>query len=428
MNNDYSHTRLMCPKCRMPHAAEHIEKDGEAFWRVDCPHGENEIKMSSDAALFSKFRGDAPYLPKEAVRKVNICILHINENCSLQCPICYADAEPKGWRMTLEDLRKRAARIQQIRPSLVSLSGGEPTEHENILEIVRILAREFRFKVSILTNGVRLGTDPVFATQLKKAGLRKISLSFDTFKHDVSMRMRGRADLIEIKQKALQNCFDAGLNCGIVTTMCDLNLPEVGDILGFVMKNARYMSIFEIQCLQKGRRVPDDIQSVDREQIIHALIQSGGIPNLKPNDFLITPVVPAFGFCVHPDCGAGLLILVKDGKGRLVSEAFDQAGFFRALSKMHFWNRHFRNLWFFILFLKYFGIRGLRLKRCWLYGDQNDSERLILFGITTLMMPERMDCERVKRCPNCVVLENGTMMPTCFYYCYVYKPVGGTNA
>ena len=427
MSNDYSRSRLMCPTCRRPHEAEYVEKQGEAFWRVHCPQGEKEIKMSSDATLFSQFRDSAPYIPKEAVRKVNICIFHINENCSLQCPICYADADTKGWRMTLDDLRKRATRVKKVRPSLVSLSGGEPTEHEEIIEIVRILAQEFRFKVSILTNGVRLGTDPSFASQLKKAGLRKVSVSFDTFKPDVSVRMRGQANLVDIKLKALQNCFDAGLNCGIVATLCDANISEIGDLLRFVLKNARHMSIFETQCLQKGRRVPEDIHSVDREQIVKELVRSGVIANLKADDFAITPCVPSFGFCVHPDCGAGLLILVKNGTGRLLSDEFDQAGFFRAISKMNFWNRHFKRLWFMILFLKYFGLRGLRLKSHWLYGDKHDSESLVMFGITTLMTPDKMDCERVKRCPNCVVLENGVLMPTCFNYCYVYKQPGGEN-
>jgi len=428
MSNDYSRTRLMCPVCRKPHEAEHVERNGEAFWHVHCPCGEHDVRMSSAAALFSKFRADTPDIPKDAVRKMNICILHINENCSLQCPICYADAGTEGWRITLDDLRQRAVRIKKICPSLVSLSGGESAEHEDILEIVRILAREFHFKVSILTNGVRLGTDPAFAAQLKKAGLRKVSLSFDTFNPAVSIRMRGRADLVEIKLKALQNCFDAGLNCGIVTTMCDLNLAEVGDLLRFVLKNAHNMSIFEIQCLQKGRRCPEDIQSVDREQIIKTLVNSGVIANLKADDFLITPVAPALGFCVHPDCGAGLLILAKDGEGRLLSDEFDQMGFFRALSNMNFWNRHFKKLWFISLFLKFFGWRGLRLKHRWLYGDKRNAESLIMFGITTLMTPERMDCERVKRCPNCVVLANGTVMPTCFYYCYVYKQPRGEQA
>ena len=424
MNNDYSRTRIICPKCRKPHNAEHVEKNGEAFWRIHCPNGAFDVKMSSDAALFRKFRDDTPHLPEEVKRKASVCIFHINENCSLQCPICYADADVDGWRIPLDELRARAERVKKRRPAIVSLSGGEPTEHEDILEIVRILAREFRFKVSLLTNGVRLGTDPAFASQLKKAGLRKISLSFDTFKPDVSEKMRGRADLVEIKLKALQNCFNAGLNCGFTTTMCDLNISEVGDLLAFVMKNSRHMSVLQIQCLQKGRRVPEDIQSVDREQIIRELVRSGVVANLKADDFLITPCVPSFGFCVHPDCGSGVLVLAKDGKGRLFSEEFDQTSFLNAASKMNFWSRHFKKLWFGALFMKWFGLRGLRLKSRWLFGGNRDAENLVMFGITTLMTPEKMDCERIKRCPSTVVCKNGALVTTCYYYCHVYKQPG----
>jgi len=96
--------------------------------------------MSSDAALFAKFRNDAPPMSDDIARKFTLCVLPITEHCSLQCPICFADADTKGWRITLDDLRTRAKRIQRENPGLVALSGGEPTEHENILEIVRILS------------------------------------------------------------------------------------------------------------------------------------------------------------------------------------------------------------------------------------------------------------------------------------------------
>ena len=320
--------------------------------------------------------------------------------------------------MSLEDLRQRAKAIQNVRPSIVLLSGGEPAEHEDILEIVRILAKEFRFKVSMITNGIRLGTEEVFASQLKQAGLRKACIAFDTLKPEVSMRMRGRADLIEIKRKAFQHGSDAGLKCSMVTTVCDANVSEMGDLLRFVLQTKHALSVWEIHCFQQSGRMPADIQSVDREQIIKTLIRSEVIAGLKPDDFSISLAIPALGLCVHPDCGSALLILSKEGKGRLLSDEFDQTGFFRALSKTSFWSTYFARLWFAAVFLKHFGLRGLCLLRHGLRGERSDSERLILISIASPMSPEKLDCERVKRCTNAVVLADGSLHPMCFYYSY----------
>ena len=78
----------------------------------------------------------------------------------MRCPICYAAAQPDdAWRIELADVRRRAEMIVNDQGRFVTLIGGEPTEHPQILEIIRILHREFGLNVSLNTNGLRIGND-----------------------------------------------------------------------------------------------------------------------------------------------------------------------------------------------------------------------------------------------------------------------------
>ena len=45
----------------------------------------------------------------------------------------------------------------------MALSGGEPSSHPQILELIRIASRPQIGRVVLITNGLRLGRDPSFA-------------------------------------------------------------------------------------------------------------------------------------------------------------------------------------------------------------------------------------------------------------------------
>src|SRR5258706_7213756 len=83
----------------------------------------------------------------------------------------------------------------------LAISGGEPTSHPKILELIKIASRPEIGRVVIITNGIRLGKDRAFATQLKEAGVY-IGLQLDGFSADVHTKIRGR-DLCEEKAAAL---------------------------------------------------------------------------------------------------------------------------------------------------------------------------------------------------------------------------------
>ena len=100
-------------------------------------------------------------------------VLDILRGCNCRCEACY-NADRSVACKTLDQLKAELAVLRRHRNlKAVSLSGGEPLMHPQVLEIVRWLTEEGLVAAS-LTNGI-LFTDEL-AAKLAAAGLKMISL------------------------------------------------------------------------------------------------------------------------------------------------------------------------------------------------------------------------------------------------------------
>ena len=78
--------------------------------------------------------------------------LEITSKCQLKCPWCSSEASPKGEHV---DLGRVVSRLREYREScnVVRLSGGEPTLHPRLHEIVGE-SKRLNYQVVLLTNGL----------------------------------------------------------------------------------------------------------------------------------------------------------------------------------------------------------------------------------------------------------------------------------
>ncbi len=410
-------TKIYCPTCGTFHPADYVEVDGVAFWRVRCPHGDHDVGLSSDARLFRKFRDQARPLPNWYRRSFTNCLVHVNDDCSLQCPVCFENAPRYGWRMSLDELRKTMHRLRtEVKPVNIMITGGEPTKHPQILEIVRMIARRYGFHCSVLTNGVKIGREPSFAASLKEAGLSRVTLSFDTFNPDISEIIRGRGDLVDLKLRAVENCDAAELNCGLETTACQLNLQEIPKMAAFSIARAGRMSLYDVQCYQPSGRVAPGLESVDREAIVKTMVASGVVPGLTEDEFRTSPCIPAMGYCLNPDCAAYVLWTVKNGVAEPINRTCDYDGLLSDLYCMPPGSRMRKRVSFGLAFLRRLGLRRLLMLRKSLRYSSDDGEHLQMFSISSLMTPDRLDSHRFGRCFSGVVTPSGAICPPCYYY------------
>lgn len=217
-------TQAWCPDCRaVEHALYSATAQGVFMERI-CPrHGARRSPVCRTPEWFmdrtrfprrmrhnKKLRPVVKGCPFDCgpcenhAGSLRLPIFSITNNCNLQCPICFTHNRPdKIYNKSLEELDAILDHIEaeQTGLDLLNLTGGEPTLHPRLFELLdRCRARSFR-RVSMNSNGIVLGRDRAFAEKIKAAGVQVI-LSLDTLDAVQSVRIHGR-DIVRDKLNAL---------------------------------------------------------------------------------------------------------------------------------------------------------------------------------------------------------------------------------
>lgn len=315
----HSLTRSMCPVCGQLVDAQVLLRKGAVYLRKHCPeHGWHEALVSSDADWYLK---SAAYnkpgaVPLEFATAVEhgcpydcgICTEHqqhtclglieITTRCNLACPTCFADSRP-GYDLSLAQVEAILDRFVETEgaPEVVQISGGEPTIHPDIIEIVAAARARHITHVMVNTNGIRLANDPDFVRRLAEHK-PTIYLQFDGLSEESCVALRGRS-LVDVKKRALDNCAEAGLYVNLVVTVAkDVNDHELGDILRFGLQHPAVLGLCYQPVTFAGRHGPqcDPLDRVTVPDVLHKLEkQTDGL--FKVSDFRPVP-------CPHPDCSA----------------------------------------------------------------------------------------------------------------------------
>ena len=159
----------------------------------------------------------------------------MNEACNLSCPVCFADSS------TARTSHRPLAEIEKMMDALVAsegeadllqISGGEPTIHPQIIEILEAAKRRPIRHVMLNTNGIRIAQDEDFVRQLAafKPGF-EVYLQFDSLRPAVLKNLRG-ADLTRIRREALQMLEKHNISTTLVVVVKrGQNEDELGDII-----------------------------------------------------------------------------------------------------------------------------------------------------------------------------------------------------
>lgn len=122
-------------------------------------------------------------------------------------------------------------------PDVVQISGGEPTLHPQLFEILDY-AKSLPIKHLMLnTNGIEIAKNFEFTQRLASyAPNFEIYLQFDSFRNEVLQVMRG-ASVSTIREEALQHLNVLNLSTTLVVTVQkNLNDDEIGQIIEFALK------------------------------------------------------------------------------------------------------------------------------------------------------------------------------------------------
>jgi pyruvate-formate lyase-activating enzyme len=330
-------TEIICHRCRARHTAVIAREGDQIVGRFTCGATEHSTILSHDAELYEDITARSHVALSDVDSRsprALVNLIEITNTCNFKCPICYANSLPRRApeHATVSELIARVAAAKRAGSKAVSLTGGEPTEHPRILELIA-QAKKLGVRVNMPTNGYRLGQDPAFARRLKTAGLSKVSIQLDTLDADTHRAMRGNTFVAEKKQ-ALDNARRAGLRLGIVATVSHLNFHELPRILEFAVQYSPALFTVSFQlAAPTGRFELPDGPPVDRERAIRQLTDSRVIPKLTTHCFWPLPLFRPWGMAVHPDCGVSAVLLPGRGKTTVLDSLLPVSALYRRLSR-----------------------------------------------------------------------------------------------
>jgi len=256
-------TTSLCPLCLKRVDAKIILKDNKIFVLKYCfEHGEQEEILEENAEYYLKrmlYTKPGSISKTQTVRKNNcpfdcglcpeheqhtcIGLIEITKDCDLKCPMCYANSGVGGY-LSLEKIDKMLDFFLDSEfgnAEILQISGGEPTTHPQIIEIIK-LARKKKIKYVMLnTNGLRIAEDENFVKELSQfVGGFEIYFQFDGFDEKTYKHLRGR-NLLEVKMRAIKNLTKYKIPITLVSTIeKEINDQEIGKIVEFGI-NTKYI-------------------------------------------------------------------------------------------------------------------------------------------------------------------------------------------
>ncbi len=313
-------TRSICPECRRVIDAQVLLREGKVFMRKRCPqHGLFEALIYADAEAYvrnARFNkpGTIPLQFHSEVRRgcphdCGLCpdhqqhtclgIIEVNSACNMDCPLCFANAGP-GFNLTLEEVVE--GMLDELvrtegRPEVVQFSGGEPSIHPQITDMLRAAKRRNIRHVMLNTNGRRIARDDRFLAEL--AEIRpSIYFQFDGFEERTYEVLRGEPGILPEKLRALHRLAEIGCHVVLVPAVeRDVNEHELGRILRFALDHPAVRGVNFQPAFHAGRHLRHDpLRRLTIPDVLRLLeVQTERL--FRVSDFVPVP-------CCFPTCNS----------------------------------------------------------------------------------------------------------------------------
>ncbi len=364
-------TKTVCPECKLIVDGT-IYKDAEnVMIRKNCPeHGWTVEKYWEDYEMYMKMRNynyfgrgfDNPnYVNKgeNCPFDCGMCERHkshtglanvvITNRCHLSCWYCffYAKEGEPIYEPSLAEIKKIFVNLRSQKPiaaNAVQITGGEPTMHPNIVEVVE-LAKEAGFdQIQLNTTGINIGLDPDMAYRLKHAGVSTLYMSFDGVSQRANPKNHWEAPLtLDAIRKS------KGSVVLVPTVIRTINDHELGAMINFALNNIDVVRAVNFQPVSLVGRMPARLREKQRISIPGAIKlieeQTNGV--IKKEHWFSVPYVGGinkfiealtgefkYDLSIHFACGAGCYIFLdSDNKIIPITEFVDAQGLIEHLQK-----------------------------------------------------------------------------------------------
>jgi hypothetical protein len=354
-------------------------------------------------------------------------VLSITNACNLNCPICFTYNRPdRVWHMPVDEMRRTVEWIVESSGpvDLINITGGEPTLHPGLMEILECCASPGIGRITMNSNGLRLAQDYDLCRRLADLGVCVI-LSFNTFDPEVSRRIHGR-DVVAVKLKAIDNLTRAGARMTILfVCIRDVNEDAIARLFDLMRQNDQVLSL-TVQTMTYtgqggGRFGPRAHLPVDEAARI-VCERSGGA--LRPADFMPRPSAHplCYSVCYMLKSGGTFLPFLRFAQRERIAPMLtdsyllrpaSQDGFFREAIDSLYARGENAHLAVFRRLVDELYPPGGALSD---FDRQRKAESAVRTVYVHAHMDEdNFDCSRAMLCPDLVPVEPGRLVPACTY-------------
>ena len=327
----YGATKSLCATCKQGLDARVVFRDGGVWLLKRCPdHGAQECLISSSVDWYlDALSFVAPHTPPRTVakevrqgcpfdcgpcsshqQKVYLPVIPITSACNLDCPICYTiNKNEDPHQLSLEAMQGILDHLAREHDDLdiINFTGGEPTLHPQLPEILRMCREAGIRRLTVSTNGLRL-KDEAYVEVLAEAGIRVV-LSLDSFEREVDLALLG-ADTTRLKLEVIDLLEKHDVPTTILPAVAlGLNDREVPRLFELVVSRPHLLSL-ELHTLcftgQGGVGFGRDARITVPD--LHARIEEASQGRITPADFVPSPLA-------HPHCYSICYMLVLDDGG-----------------------------------------------------------------------------------------------------------------
>lgn len=425
----WARTVSLCPECLETVPATVRDEPAGVVMDKTCPkHGAFRAVISSDLPTYQRLASaprkvTAPLgarverdegcpsdcgLCSAHDQRTCLAVMEITSRCDLGCPVCLAGCEREGSDLAPAAVESalRGLRATDGAAVSVQLSGGEPTGHPDLVEIVRRAASLGFGKLEIDTNGLALARDRSLADRLREAGLTGIYLQMDSVRPRALEVIRGR-DVLGAKLAAIEHCREAGLPVVLsVTVVPGANDQSLWEMICFGVEHRLTGVNFQPVALS-GRYPPALASGPGRFTLGHFLHaverQSGG--KLLGRDLMPIP-------CPDTRCGVMAYVLVHGGELVPLSRLLGEQPLLDPMADFTDWAELLRRLGPAADGCGCDGPCGPPVERL---GAMLGEADYFSIGAHAMMDAYSFDWERARRCCVHELTPEGALIPFCLY-------------
>ncbi|MEW9556328.1 radical SAM/SPASM domain-containing protein [Nonomuraea sp. NPDC050783] len=179
-------------------------------------------------------------------------LIQITERCNLHCGHCFVSSTKEGADLPLDVLTGTVLpRLQRARVERITLTGGEPFAHPDIMPLCRHIVG-LGLPLGLCTNATLTSAEQI--AELAELGGVHVNVSLDGFRRESHGKFRGDTSSFDVTVATTRQFAQAGLLQGLLSTPNMLTcVQEFTDLCAFAVEvGARYVLMNPLSAFGRG--------------------------------------------------------------------------------------------------------------------------------------------------------------------------------